>query len=181
MKIAKKIFDSLGLTIHLDKSILIPTQEIQYLGFILNSREMTVQLTREKALKIKELCQNILCLEYISIREFSELMGKTVSSEYGIPYAILLHKRLQFSKNEQLRRHYGNNDATFALNKKCIEYIQWWVKNVETSKKHVCIGNHTVVITSDTSLSGWGRVYENNSTGGRWSVDESSYHINQLD
>jgi hypothetical protein len=60
MKIAKKIFDSLGLTIHLDKSIIIPTQEIQYLGFILNSREMTVQLTREKALKIKELCQNIL-------------------------------------------------------------------------------------------------------------------------
>jgi hypothetical protein len=37
------------------------------------------------------------------------------------------------------------------------------------------------VITSDASLSGWGRVYENNSTGGRWSVDESSYHVNQLD
>ena len=62
------LIDSLGFTIHFDKSIIIPTQEIQYLGFILNSREMTVQLTREKALKIKELCQNILRLEYISIR-----------------------------------------------------------------------------------------------------------------
>jgi hypothetical protein len=36
------------------------------MSFILNSREMTVQLTREKALTIKKLCQNILLLEYIS-------------------------------------------------------------------------------------------------------------------
>lgn len=62
------LIDSLGLTIHPVKSIIIPTQEIQYLSFILNSREMTVQLTRGKALTIKKLCQNILLLEYISIR-----------------------------------------------------------------------------------------------------------------
>jgi hypothetical protein len=62
------LIDSLGLTIHPVKSIIIPTQEIQYMSFILNSREMTVQLTREKALTIKKLCQNILLLEYISIR-----------------------------------------------------------------------------------------------------------------
>jgi hypothetical protein len=65
---------------------------------------MMVQLTREKALKIKELCQNILRLECISIREFSELMRKMVASEYGILYAKLLHKRLHISKNERLRR-----------------------------------------------------------------------------
>lgn len=50
-------------------------------------------------------------------------MGNMVASEYGIPYAQFLHKRLNISKNEQLRRHYGNNDATFALNEKCIEYM----------------------------------------------------------
>jgi hypothetical protein len=62
------LIHSLGLTIHPVKSIIIPTQEIQYMSFISNSREMTVQLTREKALTIKKLCQNILLLEYISIR-----------------------------------------------------------------------------------------------------------------
>ena len=30
-------------------------------------------------------------------------------------------------------------------------------------------------------MTGWGGVYENNSTGGRWSEDEGSYHINQLE
>jgi hypothetical protein len=46
------------------------------------------------------------------------LMGNMVASEYGIPYAKCLHKRLHISENEQLRRHCGNNDATFALNEK---------------------------------------------------------------
>lgn len=91
------LIDSLGLTIHPVKSIIIPTQEIQYMSFILNSREMTVQLTREKALTIKKLCQNILLLEYISIRYFFELMGNMVASEYGIPYTKFLHKRLHIS------------------------------------------------------------------------------------
>jgi hypothetical protein len=42
------LVDSLGSTIHPEKSVFIPTQEIHYLGFILNSREMTVQLTHKK-------------------------------------------------------------------------------------------------------------------------------------
>jgi hypothetical protein len=41
------LIDSLGLTIHPVKSIITPTQEIQYMSFILNLREITVQLTRE--------------------------------------------------------------------------------------------------------------------------------------
>ena len=48
-------------------------------------------------MKIKELCQNILRLEYISIREFSEITGKMGASEYGIPYEKSLHKRLHIS------------------------------------------------------------------------------------
>ena len=42
-------FDNLGFTIHPDKSIFIPKQVIIHLGFILNSKEMTVRLTPEKA------------------------------------------------------------------------------------------------------------------------------------
>ena len=37
------------------------------------------------------------------------------------------------------------------------------------------------MICSDASLTGWGGVYENNSTGGKWSEDQGSYHINQLE
>jgi hypothetical protein len=46
-----------------------------------------------------------------------------VANEYGIPFAKFLHKRLHISKNEQLRRHYGNNDAKFATERTSVSYL----------------------------------------------------------
>ncbi|XP_063411285.1 uncharacterized protein LOC134694218 [Mytilus trossulus] len=175
------LFDKLGLTIHPNKSVFVPTQEIQHLGFVLNSREMSVRLTQEKSQKFKELCKQILRKEYVSIREFSELIGKMVASEYGVPYAKLFHKRLHITKNEQLRKQRGNYDAKFGLNEMCKQDINWWIDNIEICKKYVCIGNPEIIIRSDASLTGWGGVYESQSTGGRWSAEENSYHINQLE
>ena len=39
---------SLGFTIHSEKSVLKPTQNLIYLGFITNSKDMTLKLTEEK-------------------------------------------------------------------------------------------------------------------------------------
>ena len=39
----------LGFTIHPEKSLFIPTQTLEFLGFILNSINMTVSLATEKA------------------------------------------------------------------------------------------------------------------------------------
>ena len=43
-----KLFDSLGFIIHPKKSVFIPTQMISFLGFVLDSRTMTVYLTQHK-------------------------------------------------------------------------------------------------------------------------------------
>ena len=40
---------------HLAKSSLQPSQEITYLGFAFNSREMSVTLTSEKREKLKKI------------------------------------------------------------------------------------------------------------------------------
>lgn len=176
-----ELLDNLGLTIHPDKSVFIPVQEIQYLGFILNSVDMSLRLTVEKAIKIKEVCALILSKSIVSIREISELIGKMVASEFGVPYAKLFHKRLEIAKNEQLRRFRGDFDAKFSLDDKCKLDINWRIDNIEISKKYVTIENPSIVIKSDASLTGWGGVYGDQSTGGRWSSEESCYHINQLE
>ena len=46
------LFTHLGYTIHFDKSILDPTQEMEFLGFILNSKEMSITITLKKEEKI---------------------------------------------------------------------------------------------------------------------------------
>ena len=50
------LFLGLGFSIHPEKCILTPTQEITFLGFILNSTTMMVYLSDEKKEKLKFLC-----------------------------------------------------------------------------------------------------------------------------
>ena len=54
---AVELFISLGFIIHPEKSIVIPTQVLDFLGFTLNSILMTVFLTDKKDDKILQLCQ----------------------------------------------------------------------------------------------------------------------------
>ena len=55
-----KCFDSLGFVIHPEKSVLIPTQELEFLGFLLNSISMTIRLPPLKASHVKSACENLL-------------------------------------------------------------------------------------------------------------------------
>ena len=48
-----RLFTDLGLTLNMANSVLIPSQVITFLGFVLNSVQMTVSLTPSKALKLK--------------------------------------------------------------------------------------------------------------------------------
>ena len=43
-----ELIDSVGLTTHPEKSIIIPTRCIEFVGFLLNSIEMTVRLASRK-------------------------------------------------------------------------------------------------------------------------------------
>jgi hypothetical protein len=54
------LFHKLGLVTHSDKSILLPTQQIVFLGFQLNSLTMTILLTPDKACRVKAACAGLL-------------------------------------------------------------------------------------------------------------------------
>lgn len=45
----------LGFTIHVGKSVLVPTQELTFLVFVINSRDMHITITEAKNCKIKNI------------------------------------------------------------------------------------------------------------------------------
>ena len=53
------LLDSLGFIIHPDKSKFIPSKEVTCLGYVINSETMTVKLTADKKVKIKEACKSL--------------------------------------------------------------------------------------------------------------------------
>ncbi|XP_068690529.1 uncharacterized protein [Montipora foliosa] len=69
------LFHQVVFVIHPDKSVLIPTQRLTFLGFVLDSQSMTVALTGEQAVKVKEACQQLLQEKSITIREVAKVLG----------------------------------------------------------------------------------------------------------
>ena len=79
-----KVIDSLGLTINSDKSVLIPTRQIIFTGFLLCSETMTIRPTSEKIDKITVLCKEIDGSKFTTIRIFASLIGMLVACEPGV-------------------------------------------------------------------------------------------------
>lgn len=181
MKNTVHLFDSLGLTVHPEKSVFVPTQIIEFLGFILNSVSMTVCLSGEKAQKIIECCINIVGKPKCTIRDLSKLIGKFVACSPAVPHAALYYKRLEIFRNDSLKTEKGNYEAIISLPGTCINDINWWKDNIKFSQKSVYETNPDIHIFSDSSLTGWGGVMNDKATSGIWSANERNNHINYLE
>lgn len=94
------LLDNPGWTIHPDKSVLTPTNLIQFLGFWINSAEMKVSLTQKKIEAIVKLSMDFLGQKTITIRKFAQLIGKLVASEPVVSYAPLYYKTLEIKKTK---------------------------------------------------------------------------------
>lgn len=117
IKYTIQIMTKLGFVIHEGKSVLTPTKEIVFLGFILNSSEMNVRLTPEKANRVYETCQNALQSHYITLQQLAEFIGLLVSSFPGFTYGPLYYRYLELDKIKGLRLSKGDYSALICLSK----------------------------------------------------------------
>ena len=103
-----EILKSLGFTIHPEKSKFIPTQCIIYLGFILNSVQMTITLTLKKKEIILNLCQEILRENVVAIRFLSKLIGTLVATFAAVTLGPFYYRALEMVKAKALQQSNGN-------------------------------------------------------------------------
>ena len=70
---------SLGFLLNHKKCIMVPTQSIEFLGFIIDSRRMTLSLPAVKVDKIHKECRHILNLSEVTGRQLSHIIGLMTS------------------------------------------------------------------------------------------------------
>ncbi|MCG8048881.1 MAG: hypothetical protein N0E48_25310 [Candidatus Thiodiazotropha endolucinida] len=95
--------DDLGFTVHKEKSVVIPAQQIVFVGFLICSVTMTVRLPSAKCVDMIHLCKEILAAKTITIRKFAQLICKCVSVEPGIQYAALYYKEMEIERDESMK------------------------------------------------------------------------------
>ena len=79
---------SLGFTVHAEKSQFLPTQEIDILGFTINSVNMTVSLKKENKEQLACLIRKTITKEFIKIRKFAQIIGKIVVTLPGSRFIL---------------------------------------------------------------------------------------------
>ena len=177
MSIAE-LFDRLGFVVHPDKSVLIPTQEITILAFVINSRKMSVKLTPQKEKNLKRLVNQLFSMKTPSIRFLTKLIGTIVSVLITVKYAPLYYRAVENDKIRALETCKGDFDSHHPISDDAKDDLKWWRDN---SKIENWI--HSPIIDTelfcDASDFVWGGVFETKRTGGAWSETENEYHINE--
>ena len=96
-----------------------------------DSEAHTVSLPKEKFNKLQLVCNDLLNVRYVTIRQFARCMGLLVSSFLAANYAKLQMGYLEIYKTEQLKRLHDFDKKLFLSNRVCSE-LNWWVENIET-------------------------------------------------
>ena len=66
--------------------MFLPTQVVAFLGFEINTANMTISLTNSKKNKIKDLCVAALSNPTLTICQVASILGNIAASFEGVPY-----------------------------------------------------------------------------------------------
>ena len=88
--------------------MLVSAQILTFLGFVLNSVTMTVQLTTEHKEKLNNACQKLAGKETCTIQNLAEVLGLIVSSLPGEVHGPLHYWSLERNKTDAFRENKGH-------------------------------------------------------------------------
>lgn len=170
----------LGLRVNMKKSQLVPSQNIEYLGFCYCSKSMTISLPVDKKNRIHSMTKGAMARQIVNILEVSKLIGVLISASPAVNYSMIHTKVLELDKLRSLLVH-GSYSGHLVLSSKSCEELNWWHTRILDSVMPIYNDNFKYEIETDSSKSGWGAFSMGKTTRGFWSFDESKYHINVLE
>lgn len=151
-----QLYSRLGLTINFEKSQLIPSRQVKFLGFIFDSTSCSLQLPLDKQAKIKFKCEQSLLSKSITIQYLAEMIGLMISVCPTSYYGILYTKQLEYEKGLFLRKYNNDYSQSIILSTEAVNDIQWWIRNIDNSSREFGPHKFDIMITTDSSLKGWG-------------------------
>ena len=148
-----QFFDSLGLAVNVDKSCLVPSQEVEFLGVCLSSRDMLAILPCRRKEQIKVQGRALLRGD-VTLTDLASFIGLAVASDPAVDLAPLRYKYLEIVKNRELRRSFGNYQAKISLDSHAKDLINWWIHNIDSQSRSFHISSPQVELYADACLTG---------------------------
>ena len=162
---ALKILEDFGWKVNKEKSHLEPCQELDYLGFTINTESTpTLAMQKEKLTTLKKEIRRLMSASQsqqgITARRLARTLGTLISNSPAVEPTPIMTRHL-FSC---LKTKTGW-DSLIYLDEDAMEELSWWHENIRTWKAtSVSQTTPTMVLTTDASKTGWGATLEGGAT-----------------
>ena len=124
------LLQHLGFVLNVEKSILNPVQEIEFLGVRINSLKMCLSFPKEKVLKIQSQCQDVHAKGQVTVHKLTKLLGLLASTIQAVLPAQVNVRYLQQQEIKALRATQCYQ-VTVLLNSNSKEELQWRIQNLQ--------------------------------------------------
>jgi hypothetical protein len=114
---------ALGTFIHREKSTFIPTQRLEFLGFIFDTEKETIAIPQAKWDKFKQEVTSLLSKGHIPVKALERIRGKCVHFMY-VERKMRLYIREQ---NEAIAQALHNGFGTIPLNSRLRKELRRWL------------------------------------------------------
>ena len=179
LRTAQDFLSSLGWIINQDKSHLVPSQEVVYLGYRISSIKRKIFLPEEKIAKLDQAVAQLQSNLLTSVREVMRVLGLMTSCFPAVPWARFHQRPLQ---ELMLRLWSGQRqdlESQILVSHKVKRMLWWWRSPRNLDRGLDWTFPVEVVVTTDASAWGWGAHLEEAVAQGAWSPVEASRSSNQ--
>ena len=158
-----QLLKALGLLINKKKSLLIPAQCLEFLGFQICSHMLMISVPKEKLRKISRDAYRLLHQTTVSVRELARFVVKAVATVRGISVAPLYYRALQRLINSVSLADSFHSPVTekfnvhLLLSQEARADLMWWAVSAKEVPGNLIFPPVTrISIESDASNLGWG-------------------------
>lgn len=186
----------LGLSPSLKKSVLRPSQEMEFLGATINTHLRRLSLPKRRVDSVRTAIRKLLKTKSCSLRQLSSVIGLLQSTMPMVPDARL-HTRHLLRLRRSAWFSNSNWESKVTLLPSQTQELEWWISALSINN-HLLQGplfpvSPILSMETDASISGWGAVitqmhrslrqrFTRNTTRGffSWNVRNMSNNAREL-
>ena len=145
------LMTSLGFVVNSKKSIPALTQEIEFLGFVVNLRSMTLAVTKKKLKSPTSQCKNLLQSQCTTVHHLAQVIGTMTSLNQTVLPAPLYYWVLQELRKESLGLYHSYN-SQILLSQRAMTDLKWWIDHgSQWRSRQILTSQPALTIELDTS------------------------------
>ena len=167
----------LEVVINREKSHLVPSQVVQYLGVVINTQSFVASPSPDRISRLLSTAREFRSSASPHARLWLSLLGMLSSLAHLVPGGRLRMQSLQLCLN----RSWDHVDLSIpvAWTARCLQNLQWWLHLPRLSQGvSLCQVSPSLDFWSDASNVGWGAHLGPHVASGLWDFQQASLSIN---